>query len=281
MPWADLTDSRCYFELQGSGEPVLLIPGLGSTCRVWDPIVEQLAARFCVIAADNRGVGLSQAKRMPNSLRANSADLIQLLDHLQLDRVHVVGLSLGGVIAQRLASDHPERVNRLVLMSCTHRFTPYLKDMAQLIGQALRRFPWRMFLQTMELLGSGPLYLDKNPSRIDEKIKLQEELGISRKVLIRQLRCLAAADHSADIKRIAVPTLVVAGEYDALIPSCYARQTADAIPNSEFKLMSETGHDPLIECPDRVVRMLVEFLARPTQSRDGSHPGDQKIMDAA
>src|SRR5260370_23826339 len=113
MPWADLTDVRLYYELLGEGESVLLISGLGANCRSWDPIAPDLAEHFSLIIPDNRDVGKSAGKRKPHALTDFSADLVELLDRLQLDRVHVIGISLGGVIAQRLAIDHPDRMNRL------------------------------------------------------------------------------------------------------------------------------------------------------------------------
>ncbi|MEE9212362.1 MAG: alpha/beta fold hydrolase, partial [Phycisphaeraceae bacterium] len=115
MPFVELTDVRCYYELRGKGDPLLLIPGLGNTCRIWDPIAADLAEHFCLIGVDIRGVGQSVAKRQPNTLRDYTADLVELLDHLQVVRTHVMGLSLGGMIAQRFAIDHPDRVSRLVL----------------------------------------------------------------------------------------------------------------------------------------------------------------------
>ena len=99
MPLAELTDVGMYYEITGEGDPVLLIPGLGATCRMWDSVVPELAARFTVIAPDNRDVGKSIGKRKPRTMSNFAADLIELLDRLQLDRVHVIGISLGGVIA--------------------------------------------------------------------------------------------------------------------------------------------------------------------------------------
>src|SRR5262245_20422939 len=103
MPYIDLSDVRCYFEQMGDGEPLLLIPGLGRTCRIWDYVAPQLAEHFTLIMPDNRGMGRSQPKRQPRHLQELAVDLIELMDALQLERAHVMGISLGSVIAQRLA----------------------------------------------------------------------------------------------------------------------------------------------------------------------------------
>src|SRR5215216_5896611 len=136
MAWAELSDVRCYYELVGEGDPLVLIPGLGGNCRVWDPIAPLLAEHFNLILLDNRGLGRSVARRKPRTLADYSSDLAELLDKLQLDRAHVLGLSLGGIIAQRFAIDHPSRVDRLVLVSCAARFTSYLMRITALLGHS-------------------------------------------------------------------------------------------------------------------------------------------------
>src|SRR4051795_6753537 len=151
MAWAELSDVRCYYELLGEGPPLVLIPGLGGHCRVWDSMAPQLAKHFTLVLIDNRGLGRSRARRKPRTLADYSTDIAELLDELQLDRAHVLGLSLGGIIAQRFAIDHPSRVDRLVLVSCADRFSPYLRQMAMMLKHALMRFKWLEFARAMEL----------------------------------------------------------------------------------------------------------------------------------
>ena len=157
MAVADLNDVRCFYELLGHGEPLLLIPGLGVTSRIWDAVTPELAEHFSLILFDNRDVGQSQGKRRPSRISDFSSDIIELLDYLQVDRVHVMGLSLGGVIALQLAADHPQRIDHLVLASCTDRFTPYLRQVALLLGKtvtAVKNTQYRALLRLTELLGS-------------------------------------------------------------------------------------------------------------------------------
>jgi pimeloyl-ACP methyl ester carboxylesterase len=144
MAWAELSDVRAYYEVIGEGEPLLLVPGLGATCRVWDSVVPQLAEHFSLILVDNRDIGLSKGRRRVRTLADYATDLVELLDYLRVDLTHVLGLSLGGIIAQRFAVDHASRVDRLVLISCTDKFTPYLLRMASLMGHSLRRFALKL-----------------------------------------------------------------------------------------------------------------------------------------
>jgi len=260
MAWAELSDVRCYYELVGEGEPVLLIPGLGTTCRLWDPVAPELAADFSLILADNRNVGRSAGRRRPRTLADFAADLVELLDELQLDRAHVMGISLGGVIAQRLAVDHPDRVDRLVLVSCADRFTPYLRQMTSLLAHSLRRFPREMFVRTIELLGTSPQFLDTHTELVERRVRAKCAAGIGARSLADQLRCLAHSEFRPEDYRITAPTLVIAGEHDVLIPAFYSRRMAGRIPDCRFVLIPGGGHNPLVDYPGRLAPLVAGFL---------------------
>jgi pimeloyl-ACP methyl ester carboxylesterase len=269
MPFAGLTDVRCYYELLGAGDPVLLIPGLGATCTLWDGVAGDLAESFSLILLDNRGVGRSIPVSGPHTLADLAVDLVELMDHLQLDRAHVIGLSFGGIIAQQLAVDHPSRVDRLVLVSCTNRFGAYLTEVARLLAQALRYFPPALYRRTVELLTTAPEYLDAHADDIERRVATACGSDVPRAAVARQLRCLGSSDLTERREyRIAAPTLVVAGEHDTLIPACYARQMAREIPGSEFLLVPGCGHNPFYEKPELVVPRIRQFLTRPHAAGD-------------
>jgi len=260
MAWAELTDVRCYYELMGRGDPVLFIPGLGATCEVWQPGAAALASEFQLILCDNRGIGRSVAKRPARTLSCYTSDLVELLDHLQIDRAHVIGMSLGGIVAQRFAIDHPSRVDRLVLISSTNRTTPYLKGVSALLAMAMRKMPWEFFVRTIEVLGTGPQFLDANAQEVERRIGARSECPGAREAVARQLQCFAEDGGESDVSRIAAPTLVIAGDHDSLIPSTYARQMAREIPGARFALIKNTGHNPLAERPSTVVAHITRFL---------------------
>ena len=260
MAYAELSDVRCYYELLGDGEPLLLIPGLATTCRLWDSIVPELSQHFTCIVVDNRGMGRSIARQTPHSLSDYVSDHIELLDHLQLPRAHVLGVSLGGVIAQHLAIDHPSRVDHLVLVSTASFFTPYLRRMASLLAQGLRHFKPENFLRMMELLATAPEFHDAHEQLVEQRVQSKCAANVSRRAIGTQLRCLASSEKKPEEYRIEAPTLVIAGEYDPIIPSCYARKMADLIPGSQFELIEGAGHNPLVDDAARVAPMIVEFL---------------------
>ena len=283
--YADLSDVRCYYELLGgAGDPVMLIAGLGATHELWDCVAGELSHSFSLVLHDNRGIGRSEFKRPPLGLEDFAVDIVELMDHLQLARAHVIGLSLGGIIAQQLAVDHPGRVDRLVLVSCADRFGPYLREIAKLLGQALRHFPPELYRRTMELLGTAPQYFDDHVDEIERKIAENVQLGISRRAVARQLRCLARSDVVGNQQReycIKAPTLVVAGDRDMLIPGCYAQKMAEAISNSEFLLIRECGHNPFVEKPEVIVPRVIEFLSRSREDDERRRRGARRSGNGA
>lgn len=260
MAYADLSDVRCYYEILGQGDPLLLIPGLGVTCRSWDCVVPELSRHFTLVLPDNRGLGLSESKRQPHTLADYAADMVELLDHLQIDRAHVMGLSLGGIIAQRFVIDHPSRVERLVLVSCADRFSPYLKQVAIMLKNALRRFPWEAFVRSVELLGSSPDFVDHNEDLLEERIRAKCAVKADRRTVANQLRCLASSEVEPERYRIAPPTLVIAGDDDRLIPCCYARKMSEKIPGSQFIAIPRCGHNPFQEMPEETLNQVIKFL---------------------
>ena len=262
MAWAELTDVRCYYEVLGQGDPLLLIPGLGMTCRGWDPILPELARHFTLILPDNRGSGLSIAKRRPRSTADLSVDFVELLDHLQLDRAHVIGLSFGGIVAQRLAIDHPSRVDRLVLISCAERFSPYLRQVAMLLRHGLRPFPSDLVTRVVELLSTSPQFLDANEQLVEQRVGAKATVAQRRSVAM-QLRCLPHSEVPPDEFRIRRPTMVIAGEDDRLIPAHYARKMAERIPGSRFLLIRGGGHNALQQRLDDVLPPMIDFLNEP------------------
>ena len=289
MAWAELSDVRCYYELVGQGDPLVFIPGLGGNCRVWDPILPLLANDFSLILLDNRGLGRSVARRKPRSLADYSSDIAELLDRLQLERAHVLGLSLGGIIAQRFALDHGSRVDRLVLVSCADQFTSYLLRVIALLGHSLRRFPKHVFVQTMEILTTAPFYLDTNADEIDRLARERCREGVPARAMGTQLRALLRSSVDPADYKIVNPTLVVAGEHDHLIPNCYARRMADRIPGSKYVLVPGAGHNPMVEQPEVVIPLIAQFLKEgreaekvATKPRRETHaPGPEVLAHAA
>jgi pimeloyl-ACP methyl ester carboxylesterase len=132
------------------------------------------------------------------------------------------------------------------------------------------------------LLGTSPQYFDQHVAEINQRLEQTVEAGFSRSAIAKQLRCLARSDGTHDKEyRISAPTLVVAGDQDALIPACYARQMSNLIPGSEFVLLPECGHNIFVEKPDVIVPLVTEFLMRSRPRKSRKKQDNQQAMEAS
>lgn len=249
------------------GEPLLLIMGLGTPMNAW-PVrfCEQLAGRgFYVTRFDNRDVGRSTILRelgvpplhqiltgrrsaAPYTLSDMAADSIGLLDTLEIASAHIVGASMGGMIAQKLAIDHPRRVRSLTsIMSNTGR-----KGVGAPHPQVLRAFlrppPREPALavdhvaSTFRAIGSPPPLGDENAIREIATVSLQR--GLSRNGTLRQLAAITSAtDRTRRLHDLRVPTLVIHGSADKLVDPSGGRATARAIPGATYLQFGGMGRD--------------------------------------
>jgi 3-oxoadipate enol-lactonase len=263
MPTAAVNGIDLYFEESGSGPPLLLIAGISGNTLGWSTLAPTLAQYFHVIAFDNRGAGRSSAPEGPYTISEMGGDAAALLDHLGIDRAHVVGLSMGGMIAQELALAHSERIDRLVLLSTAARSRPAIMGpwlnlwVRKVDGDmeedelALAMLPW-MF--TPALLSDH----DQLEAVIAEWV--QDPFPAPATGLKAQVSACRTHDSLDRLPQITAPTLVLVGPEDILTPVSYATELAEAIPGARLHVLERGGHIAEAECPDEVADTLLMFL---------------------
>ena len=247
------------YELLGDGPPMLLIQGLGYGGRGWGPALDLLAEDFTVAAFDNRGFGASDVPRGPYRTTVLSEDAHAVLDAAGFERAHVVGASLGGMVAQELALAHPDRIDKLVLACTTPGGVGAYPMPAQTVSLmleaptmppdvALRRF-------VENALGDG---------RSDELVEQIVAYRTANPPDLRgwQSQAAAGAVHDAldRIGNIAAPTLIVHGTEDAVVDPRNADLLAERIPGARVELLRGCGHLLFWEEPERFASLLREFL---------------------
>jgi 3-oxoadipate enol-lactonase len=253
-------DVRIAYDVRGAGEPLLLIHGWGYGRWGWAPVVDPLAEDFTVIAFDNRGIGESDVPDGPYTTAQMAGDAAAVLDAADLPRAHVVGTSLGGMIAQELALLHPERVDRLVL-ACT---TPG--------GERAAPMP----LQTVELLQEGAslppdvalrrfvanaLAPDAPDALVDEIVAARLANPFDAAGWAAQGAAGAAFDAYDRLGAIESPTLVVHGTADAVVDPRNSELLAALIPDARLEWVDGGGHLFFWEQPGRFVEIVRGFLA--------------------
>jgi 3-oxoadipate enol-lactonase len=248
---------RIAWDERGSGAPLLLIQGLGYARWSWEPVVPGLAERYRVLFFDNRGIGESDKPEGPYTAREMADDALQVLDEAGVQRVHVLGASLGGMIAQELATAAPERVDRLVLC-CT---TPGGADAVPMPEVTVR-----LFAQAAELEPLVALRRFVENALGDEPAPALVENLFARRVANPpdpagwQAQAAAGAAFAGVDGEIAAPTLVLHGTADNVIDHRNASLLADRIPGARVELLPGAGHLFFWEQPDAFVRIVTEFL---------------------
>jgi pimeloyl-ACP methyl ester carboxylesterase len=242
MPFTTNAGTKIYWEEDGAGDPLLLIMGLGATLEWWHNIRPVLAARFRTILFDNRGVGRSDVPPAPYSIEQMADDAAAVLDAAAVTRAHVVGLSMGGCIAQELVLRHPARVRSLVLgcTSCGGR------DASPADAEVRAALTARTSMSREEAMWQmAPYTFDASTPRevIAQEFAGRLQTTVSNDGFFAQLLAIRAwAGALPRLHTIAVPTLVIHGETDRLVPPENARTLAEAIPNARLVMLPRASH---------------------------------------
>jgi pimeloyl-ACP methyl ester carboxylesterase len=248
------------FQTHGAGAPLLLISGLGSKGTSWRPFLDVAAQRYRVLTFDCRGSGASAPLGGAIAIRDLARDALALLDHLGLERVAVVGRSMGGMIAQELALLAPARIERLVLVSTSGRVDAHLREIflhwAELAEAGIcARLRHRASM--LWCLGSEAL---AEPDRVAPYLRAKLDGDRPRDYAL-QARACAAHEALRRLRRLALPALVIAGGDDRLMPPRHAEALAKAIPGAELALIPAAGHLVHLEAADAFSREVMRFLA--------------------
>jgi pimeloyl-ACP methyl ester carboxylesterase len=267
MPDTVSAGTRIYWEADGAGDPLLLVMGLGATLEWWYRLRPALTPRYRTILFDNRGVGRSDVPPPPYSIAQMADDAAAVLDAAGVARAHVVGLSMGGYIAQELVLRHPARVGSLVLgcTSCGGRdAVPADKE----VRQALTARATMTREEAMRVM--APYTFDASTPRevIEREFAIRLKTTVTNEGFFAQLQ--AIRDWPGTLSRlpgIAAPTLVVHGETDRLVPPQNAAILAGAIPNARLVMLPRASHifftDQFEPARDALLAFLAQTAATP------------------
>jgi pimeloyl-ACP methyl ester carboxylesterase len=269
MPSVSVGDISMYYVEAGAGEPVLLIMGFGGDHLAWALQMPAFAERHRVIAYDNRGVGQSSTPDIPYTTAMMANDAAGLLDALGIDAAHVVGVSMGGMIAQELALHHPARVRSLQL-HCTYarrdNYMTALSDAWRTVRATLGREEW---LRMVALWLFAPATYNERPELVEMVIQngVANAHPQSLTGFLRQGDAVRTHDALERLGEIRCPTLITVADDDILVPPRFARAIAARMPHAEFRTVPDAGHGYMWERPAEFNRLCLDFIAKHTTAK--------------
>ena len=267
MPTTQVGSHTMAYDDYGAGHPVLFLSGLGSTRLGWWKQIEPFSRKFRVINMDNRDAGDSAPGTGPYTIADMSEDTAGVIKNLNLGRTHIVGISMGGMIAQELAIRHPELVDKLVLVATTAGGPTSVNAKPEVAALLTRNegedIETRVRRTFTVIAGAG--YMAKHPEDLEHIVENSLAKPMSLESYQRQLgACMVHFSQGAAdrLTQITSPTLVAHGDYDPLIPYPNGEYLAEHIKDARLSAYRGVGHLVMIESPGRFNREVIEFLGQ-------------------
>jgi 3-oxoadipate enol-lactonase len=260
MPFIQNQAAKIYWDEQGAGEPLLLIMGLAYPSDMWYRTRPVLAKKYRTIAIDNRGVGRSDVPSGPYPIPLMASDTLAVLDAAGIESAHVYGISMGGMIAQELTLEHPERVRSLIL-GCTASGGPTAVQAEPEVGQMIMARGSMTPEQAAE--AAVPFIYDRGTPRakIDEDLNVRRPWFARPEAYIAQLQGILAWEAYSRLPQITKPTLVIHGENDRLVPAANGALIAGRIPGARLVLLAHASHIYPTDQAEASDRAVLDFLA--------------------
>ncbi len=265
MPYCRHGSVDIYYEVHGTGPVLVLVSGLGGGTWSWYGQVPYFRRSYQTVVFDNRGAGRSSKPPGPYSMADFAQDTLALLDHLNVERCFLAGLSMGGMIVQETALRAPHRFNALVL-GCTHCGGP---SKVSPDPEVIARFVDNEGLSPEEIVTKNlPFFfsrraLEEKKEAVEAYKRAQLSVPMQPKEAFEsQLLAIQRFDACDRLGKLDAPTLVVTGTEDLLVPPENARILADRLPNATLVTMEGAGHALHAECRDELNRLMDEFFRR-------------------
>lgn len=247
------------FRDEGTGAPVLLIHGVGADLESWDGALSHLSADRRYIRYDQRGHGKSRRTPGPYTLSDLTGDAVALLDYLGVQKASIIGFSLGGLVAQSIALNHPERVQCLTLVSTVAGRTPAEQARVNERADILAREGATKHLANAVDRWFTPEFVAKHPEVLEAR--RQKSMQNDPDCYVAAYRVLAGSDLGEQLHRVKTPTLVMTGENDVGSNPRMSEFIRKQITGSELHILPRLKHSVLLESPDQIGRLIEPFLA--------------------
>lgn len=266
MPYAKMSHFKIYYESHGTKDPLIMIMGLGGNSCWWgDMLIGEISKFSQAIIFDNRGTGRSEDPDEEFTVKTLADDVSGLMDALNIPKANILGISLGGMIAQEFVLNYPQRVGKLILCSTNCGVVKSVPPSPEVISVLIKPREGRpeedIIKDSIPFLFSDD-FVQKNPESVDAMIKNVLKYPTSPKAFQRQLNALMTFDSYERLNTILKPTLVMHGKKDILVPPQNSEIIAGRIPHARLELFDESAHALFSQETAPVVNALADFLKK-------------------
>jgi len=261
VPYADCNGQRLYYEVHGEGEPLLCVHGLACDTLAWIPQIQGFSAAYRTVIFDNRDVGRSSMAEEDYEIADMARDALALADRLELGSFHLVGISMGGAIAQEIACQAPDRVRTLTLAVTFPAGSTYACRLAVVWDSRLKQISFEQHVDELMMLNHSEEFFE-NADMVEfiRTAMLNNPNRQAPEAFGRQIAACGRHDTRERLAKLTMPTHVIGGEYDTLVPIWKSRELAERIPGAKLTVMERAPHGLSLERADEFNAAVLGFI---------------------
>ena len=266
MPFVNLEDVEIYYEIHGpeSGQPLLLLEGWGYDSWMWFRQLPELSKKYKCIVIDNRGVGKSSKPDYPYEMNMFAKDAIGVLDHLDIQKTHILGISMGGFIAQEIALTYPNRVMSLIIASTSfggpNAPVASKETLAKMMTAPNETVTNEEAYAIRMSVVASQQWLKDNKELLEQITKWREQNPQPNNTRLHQASAANNFNVEDKINSINIPTLILHGDSDVVVPTRNAELLHEKIPNSKLVLIKDGQHWSFIQYYEQFNQAVLDFL---------------------
>lgn len=261
MPKAIIDDFEIFYEIDGRGTPVLLVPGLGGAGSYWQPNMKEFAKHFKVIVHDHRGTGQSTHAKMQYSVEQMTDDMIKLMDTLGIEKAHLVGHSTGGAMGQVAAIKYPERFLSLVIYASWIKATPFMHRCLESRRELILKSGVEAYVKAVPIFLYPPWWVNSHFESLKETEKQIFKTISDPQIQVNRIDGILRFDGTRYLNnKIDIPALICCAKDDILTPMSVSEEIASYIPDCKTHWFERGAHAISQTVPEEFNRIVIGFL---------------------
>lgn len=264
MPFINANEIQLYYEIQGQGQPLILISGVGQGALFWQHCVPWLAQYYQVICFDNRGIGQSSMPDDNYTVESFAQDTLALIKALALQRPHIIGHSLGAAVACELGRRYAEEIQKIIMISALYPGPQVIKPSERALNVLTHREGEPLELMQRGIrIATHPTFEQQHPARFNALVHMNLTRNQPAEFYLKQVYAglQYLAEDKLELMPIQSPLCLICGEQDEVTPPENSLLIQKNTPQAQLHVLKETGHNPPWECPEQLLPLIRHFLA--------------------